>query len=118
MILVTVRYNQTFYPVRIFYKVSEIGDNAVYSRHFLIGKCHSAIDQKHIVPTFIQCDVFADLIKSAERHYPQRHRRAALSARLLCRTFGSAFSRALRARNTRRTVGLCAVSALLRSARG
>ena len=53
MVLVTVGDKKTLYLVPVFLKVGKIRNNKVNSKHFVIGKSHSAIDDYHFVLVFI-----------------------------------------------------------------
>ncbi len=68
MVLMTVGYDKTLYPIGIFDHIAEIRDDYVDAGHFVIGEGHPAVDNKHIVAVFVNRHVFADFVKTAQRN--------------------------------------------------
>ena len=67
MVLVSVSDENTSDLVCVFFDISEIRDYEVDARHILIGEGKAAIDEDYIVFIFKKSNVFAYLIKAAEK---------------------------------------------------
>ena len=65
MILMTVGYDYSAYPVRVALDIGEIGKHEIDSEHILIRECKSAIDKEHILAVFKQCHILAHFIQAA-----------------------------------------------------
>ena len=63
----------------------EIGQNQIHAEHIAVRESHAAVDDHHIVPALIECEVLSDLIEAAEEIDPHGRlggRAAAAAARL------------------------------------
>ena len=65
MILMSVGYDDSAYPVRVALDIGEIGKHEVDSEHILIRERKSAIDKEHILAVFKQCHILAHFIQAA-----------------------------------------------------
>ncbi len=65
VILMTVGYDYSAYPVRVALDIGEIGKHEIDSEHILIRKRKSAIDEEHILTVFKQCHILAHFVKAA-----------------------------------------------------
>ena len=73
VVLVSVGEDDTPYLLKILLNISKIGNNKIYSEHIAVRERHSAVDDNDVVFTLDKCDVFADLVKSAqERDFYRR----------------------------------------------
>ena len=65
MILMSVGYDYSAYPVRVALDIGEIGKHEIDSEHILIRERKSAIDKEHILAVFKQCHILAHFIQAA-----------------------------------------------------
>ena len=72
VVLMTVGQYDTAHALHILLNVAEIGDHQIHAEHIAVGKRHAAIDDDDIVLTLDQCDVFSDLIQTAQKGYAHR----------------------------------------------
>ena len=69
MVLVAVGYNNTPDLFGVLFDIGEIGNNQVDTRHILIGKRKTAVDDEHIVAVFIERHILSDFVYTAEESY-------------------------------------------------
>ena len=72
MIFMTVSQHHTSYLFLVLFKISKIGYNKIYTEHIIIGECKSAVDNEYIVAAFVNVNILAYLIHTAERHNSYR----------------------------------------------
>lgn len=65
MILMSVGYDDSAYPVRVALDIGEIGKHEVDSEHILIRERKSAVDKEHILAVLKQSHIFAHFIQAA-----------------------------------------------------
>ena len=65
MILMSVGYDDSAYPVRIALDICEIGKHEIDSEHILIRERKSAVDKEHILAVLKQSHILAHFIQAA-----------------------------------------------------
>ena len=65
MVLMSVGYDDSAYPVRVALDICEIGKHEVDSEHILIRERKSAVDKEHILAVLKQSHILAHFIQAA-----------------------------------------------------
>ena len=72
MVLVPVGDEKPLDFILVFFKIGEIGNYKINAEHFIIRERHSAVNNDDFVFILINCHIFSDFAKSAERYYFKR----------------------------------------------
>ena len=72
VILVSVGKNDAAQLILVLYDISEIRYYEVNTEHIVVGESETAVHDEHIVAAFVEIEVLADLVESAEGDYLQR----------------------------------------------
>lgn len=78
VILMAVGEHQSLNFVPVALQIGEIWNDQIHPQHLVVGEGEAAVHQKHVAVALVQGDIFADLVKSAQRDNP--HCRLAYSA--------------------------------------
>ena len=72
VVLVPVGDEKPLDFILVFFKIGEIGNYKINAEHFIIRERHSAVNNDDFVFILINCHIFSDFAKSAERYYFKR----------------------------------------------
>ena len=73
MVLVSVGDKNAAYLVCVFNEIADVRNDKVDTRHILVGKSHTAIDNDHIIPVLKNGHILSDLLNTAKTHNAKLH---------------------------------------------
>ena len=71
MVLMGMGQNYALYLILVLYDICHVGYDKIDAEKLVIGECHAAVDDEHIVTVFKYGHILADLVEPSKGAYAQ-----------------------------------------------